>query len=186
MATNDLSKEEVRDLVYSYQKPEVTDQLYDFGKMLLDEVQSRAGRLNAQSVTVLGWSTAILGFLFAGANRLSGAVLYFAMVGAVCALAGMMFSVNALRTRGNWNWPSDQSWIHKTGLVQDDELKRYHVRVMHDVRRGRLAIVNAKARSIARAEWSLIFAATVLVTGFAFQLLLLKVPCLVPFAKMIQ
>jgi hypothetical protein len=185
MATNNLSKAEVRDLIYSYEKPEVTNQLYDFGKMLLEEVQSRSSRINSQSVSVLGWSTAILAFLFAGIDRFSGGSRYFSLCSAVFALAAMRFSVNALRTRPDWSWPSDVSWIHKTGLLQEDELKRYHIRVIHDVRSGRVAIVNAKARSVLRAEVLLILSAAALVAGFEYQLLLAQILWFVALAKVI-
>jgi hypothetical protein len=64
MGIHSLSKTEVGDLIYSYKEHEVTDQLYDFGKILLDHVAHRSDRINAQSATVLAWATAILAFLF--------------------------------------------------------------------------------------------------------------------------
>jgi hypothetical protein len=185
MAQNDLSKDEVRELMKSYENAEVTNQLYEFGKTLLDEVQNRSARINSQSVAVLGWSTAILAFLFAGVGKYSENIGYAALCSAVLALLAMIFSINALRTRSDWSWPSDQSWIHQTALGKEDHLKRYHIRVMHDVRHGRITIVNAKANSVFRAELSLILAAMALVAGFGYRLLLAEIAWFVAFAKVI-
>jgi hypothetical protein len=80
-----LSKPEVRDLVYSYESEEVTNQLYDFGKILLGDVERRSIRINSQSTTVLGWATAVLAFLFAFANNSK-----------VCGLAQWLVFVSAL------------------------------------------------------------------------------------------
>jgi hypothetical protein len=173
MTAHNLSKTEVGDLIYSYRDPAVTDQLYAFGAIALGEIQERTGRINSQSATVLGWATAILAFLFAGISRSSGSGLGFVLCSAILALAAVICSFNALRTRPNWG-ASDQSWIHQTALVNEDELKRYHVRVLHDVRKRRLVITNAKSRSLLFGEVCLILASLTLFAGIAHHLLLAK------------
>lgn len=186
MIANDLSREEVKALVYSYEKPEVTNQLFEFGKMLLEEVEDRSRRINSQSVTVLGWSMAIIAFLVSGINRApTGISGYFALGSAIAALIAMVFSSNALRTRPNWGLPSDKSWIHGSALVQEDELKRYHIRVIYDVMKGNVPLVNSKSRSIYIAEVSLIVAASALIMGFAYQLLLAKFSSIAIFTSVI-
>jgi hypothetical protein len=92
--------------------------LRDFGKILLDHVAHRSDRINAQSATVLAWATAILAFLFVNANRFSGNLLYLMFASATFSIAAVIFSFTALRTRKHWKWPSDQSWIHETGLIK--------------------------------------------------------------------
>lgn len=174
MTTHNLSKTEVGDLVYSYPDAAVTDQLFAFGAMTLGEIQESTARINSQSTTVIGWATAILAFLLAGISRSSGSGLGFVLCSALFALAAVITSFNALRTRPNWG-ASDQSWIHKTALVNEDELKRYHVRVLHDVRKRRQAITNAKSRSLFFGEVCLMLASLSLFAGVGYHLLLAKV-----------
>jgi hypothetical protein len=146
MANHNLSKEQVRDLVYSYDSAEVTNQLYKFGETALGEIDRSLARINSRAIAVLGWSTAILAFFLVGINRASSGVgVYFLLASSVFSIVAVLCSFNALRTRGDWKSPSDESWIHQSALVREDELKRYHIRVLHDVKRWRLAITNAKS-----------------------------------------
>lgn len=61
---NDLSKDDVSRIIYSYKDEGVTDELYAFGKMLLSETDDRAKQIDSKATSVLGWATAILAFLF--------------------------------------------------------------------------------------------------------------------------
>jgi hypothetical protein len=134
---------------------------------------------------VLEWSTAILAFLLVGINRASGAGGYFLLFSSVFSIVAVVCSFIALRTRGDWKSPSDESWIHQSAFVREDGLKRYHIRVLHDVKRWRLAITNAKSSSLFAGELSLILASMTLFAGIVYHLLLTKIPWLFAFAKVI-
>jgi hypothetical protein len=109
MATNDLSPAEVSELVYSYQDSGVTDELYDFGSSLLQEVKNRSERISAKATTVLGWATAILAFLFAESGKFKGnATYYFALCSSIFAISAAVLSFCLLRTRDDWQWPSER------------------------------------------------------------------------------
>jgi hypothetical protein len=170
MSGDSLSKDEVKRLVYLYKDPGITNELYTFGTMLLSEIQQRSGQIDAKAGTVLAWSTGILAFLFAYMPKATGLVNPALTFGsAVFTLLALLFAFNALRTRNDWTWPSDKSWLEETALTDEDEVKRYHIRVMHDVRETHLALTGKKGRSLYHAEKFLIVGATLLFGGIAFQ-----------------
>ena len=129
MTENDLSKEDVRRLVYSYKDTGVTDELYSFGKMLLSETEERAKQIDSKSTAVLGWATAIVVFLFTQLTKASGVLnLSFGLAGFFGLLAvGCAYA--ALRPRHEWLWPSDRDWFEQTAFGSADELKRFHARL---------------------------------------------------------
>jgi hypothetical protein len=64
VSNNDLSKEQMKELVYCYDDHGVTDELYSFGVMLLNEIGQRSGQIETKAATTLGWATGMLAFLF--------------------------------------------------------------------------------------------------------------------------
>ena len=132
MATNDLPQTEIRRLVYSYQDTKITDELYGFGGMLLNEIDERVKNIDSKAGTVLAWSTAILAFLFTQITSGHGTVnlLLGSMIGAL-ALFAVISAYSTLRTRQEWLWPSDRDWFEATAFGSGDELKRFHIRSMH-------------------------------------------------------
>jgi hypothetical protein len=161
-----LSDDEVKDLVYSYKDGEVTNELYTFGMMLLSEIQARAAQLDSKSTTMLGWATGILAFLLIATNKSITAIpARFAAASGVFALLAVICSFLALRTREDWGWPGDTSWLCKTALVSGDELKRFHIRVIHEVRQTHLVATKRKARRLLLAESFIAIAAVFLFIG---------------------
>lgn len=186
MTAYGLSKEEVSRLVYSYQDEAVTDELYQFGMVLMSEIQDRADRINSQSTIVLGWATAILALLLTQSNKFGGGGMYFALVAEVSTILAVIAAFCAGRTRGNWSWPSDSSWIRESALVSKDEMMRYHIRVMHDVRQQHLRITKKKARCLFYSELLLVLGAIALFAGIGYQMLFPRLPGLLALAKSIQ
>ncbi len=96
VSTNSLSISDVKKVVYSYQEPEVTNQLYAFGSVLLEEIQDRAKQIDAKAVMVLGWSLAVLAFWFTQAKEIRGFIEFIlAAISAVLALLAVVFSYKA-------------------------------------------------------------------------------------------
>lgn len=184
MGANDLSKTEVSTLVYSYKEDDgVTDELYRFGTMMLSEVQDRSARLDSKAGTILGWGTGILAFLFVEISKTPEAIkLYFTFGSGLSALLAVIFAFLGLRTRGSWKSASDRAWIKETALCDADELKRYHIRVIHDIRHWRLRITQRKSSQLFWGEIFLSLAAALLFCGI-LQVLLAKVCPLVTFSK---
>ena len=82
-----LSISKVKEAVYSYEEHAVTDQLFAFGCVLLGEIQDRAKQLDEKAVMILGWSLAILVFLFTQAEKIRGGLaISLAVTGGSLAL----------------------------------------------------------------------------------------------------
>ena len=182
---NDLTKDAVKDLIYSYKEPAVTDELYAFGAMLLAEVQERSGQIDSKAATVLGWASGILAFLFTQFGNASGWVSgILATFGGIFALFAVIYSYAALRARRDWRSPSDHDWFEKTALSSADELKRFHVRSIHDVRQVEKEIADKKGTALLKAQWFLLAAAAVLAVGILWKLLLILLPIVDRYIRM--
>ena len=164
----DLSEEDVKRLVYSYQDADVTNELCSFGKMLLDEADGWAKQIDSKATAVLGWAAAILAFLFTQLTKTSGIVnLSLGVASGLFALLAVRRAYKALQARKGWLWPSDRDWFEETAFGSADELKRFHIRSLHQVRRARMEIDQLKSNHLWRGEKWLAVAAVLLVVGIA-------------------
>lgn len=170
---NDLTKETVSNLVYSYKDNAVSEELNSFGLMLLAASQERARQINSTAVTILTWATGILAILITqldvSATRIQLVILLF---GSASSLVAVIYSFLALRIRDEWLWPSDKDWFQKTALVSKDELMRFHIRSIHEVKQAKELITERKGLFLFRAQQFLMSGAFLLATGIAAKLIL--------------
>lgn len=71
-----------------YEEPEVTDELYDFDKNLLDEIGERLGKLDTKAASIAAYAIAIIMFLVSTINNWSsgsGAIRPLTACGAITA-----------------------------------------------------------------------------------------------------
>jgi hypothetical protein len=163
---NNLSKEEVNRLVYSYQDNSITDELYAFGAALLSESQARCRDINSRAATVLTWATGVLALLFSQLDvSLSRPHLLLLIIGSVAALFAVINSFMALQLRDGWCSPSDKDWFEETALTNADEIKRFHIRSIHEIRNSEESMAEDKGNLLFRAQRSLVVAAVIMATG---------------------
>lgn len=168
---NDIAVAEVSRIVYSYTDPAVTDELYSFGNVLLTEIRTRAGNIDSKSATMLGWSTGILVFLFTQIDKHSGfLVLALAVASGLCCLLSAIFAFLALRARNEWKWPSDKDWFEETALCDADELRRFHIRSMHEVRQDQSRVTEQKGNRLFASQDFLVVGAALLALGIAAKM----------------
>jgi hypothetical protein len=181
---HDLSKDEVRGLVYSYKDENVTDELYAFGRMLISEIGHRADLIDSKATITLGWATGIIAFLSVqSAKSIAPTALAVAVVASgLSAAMAIVYSFQSLRTREGWKWPSDLDWFEGTALCNADELKRFHIRSMHTVRQAQRDLTDRKVRYLAVAHRYLMVAGVLLACGLAINLLL---PLIVPLCEFV-
>lgn|ERR1700751_929586 len=99
-AQNDLVEEEVNRRLVAYKPAETTQELYDFGKMLVTECVDRAHRLDSKAVVIGGYAGTMLALLastsplwrpalhkFSSSMILAGLTLL--LVGACIAIASL-------------------------------------------------------------------------------------------------
>lgn len=138
MCLYQLSEVEVASRVEQYSSPDVTDELYRFGTMMIQENLDRTKQLEAKTTAVAGYSGAILAFLISRPpswlTSPTGWQAILVICAGVFASLAIVFSLSALRVRTH-RWFSDSQWFENDNQELDDVdwLKRYHVLAMHGI-----------------------------------------------------
>ncbi len=186
MANNDLSKEEVKRLIYGYKDTGVTDELYSFGVMLLSEIGQRSTQIDTKAAITLGWATAVLAFVVS-TMRQANSNFYIAITfaGASYALITVVFSFAALRVYDEWAWPSDRDWLEEVALVNADELRRFHIRSIHEIRQNHKSITDRKASRLIWGQRFLVCAGTLLALEICVRTLFALCPASISLLKSI-
>jgi hypothetical protein len=156
-------------------KPDVTDQLCAFGRMLLDETLSRNNQLESKATAVIGFSGAILAFLVTQARSwlvdlspfeqiIMGCVVASAFAATVAAFLALLIS--------RFAWFSDAQWFQTEGGVLEDadRLKRFHLLAIHSINRKFETANDLKAGRVAFAQRMLALATIGLAAALAIRL----------------
>jgi len=90
------------------QSPEVTEQLFRFGQIILQETVGRGRDIDAKATTTLGYATAALAFLLVGSGPalMLGRGRYGLVIPGVLLLAATIEAYKAARVR-RWQWFHD-------------------------------------------------------------------------------
>ena len=102
------------------------DELYEFGKIMFSESQTRSSQLDSKLVTMLGWSGATLTFLLLNHAAHDGSWKEYLVWAAATAAIVAVGIAAALRTR-MWAAPSEADWFKQGLMDQPEKLRRYHV-----------------------------------------------------------
>jgi hypothetical protein len=86
-------------------------------------------------------------------------------------LLSAVFAFLALRARNEWKWPSDKDWFEETALCDADELKRFHIRSMHEVRQDQSRVTEQKGNRLFLSQDFLVVGALFLAVGIAAKML---------------
>lgn len=173
MSLNNISDDELLSILKGCQEKTVTDHLYGFGLTLIAEIAQRADRIESKANLVIGWSTAILAFLFTQLEKLStlGRMLQFIAGGiAVLAMVALWLSFLALRSRNDWIWPSDKDWFRESELESEERIKKFHLQCLHGVRQTHQGITQEKGRLLRHSEWFLLMASLLLTVGVVLRI----------------
>lgn len=154
---------EITNRLSAYQNPETTRELYDFGKLLLQEGVDRAHWLDSKAGVMAGFSGAIFALLLSTFANWKSALenLPFAFrpvvfAGVVLILFASIFSLLGLAVR-RYDWlDENRVWLAQEYLEFPDLLERYYLIAMyrsivsHDRKNG------IKSNYLAVAQWLLI------------------------------
>lgn len=138
------------------------EQLYDFGKVLLDQIRDLRETYDEKLTSCLGWSSALFALVMVGTEnwmKIQGPIGLFASFGVVFAFASLIAAMLGLRSRGGWKWPSEKDWFSEEFLKWPTELKKQHIIVMHQAHRSYSELGQRKGHFLIAAEWGLILAA---------------------------
>jgi hypothetical protein len=165
-----LSEDEVANRVEQYSSPDITEGLYRFGTMMIQENLDRTKQLETKTTTIAGFSVAILAFLISRPHAWPTAHTGWQSIVVICtglfASLAIVFSLFALLVRTH-RWFSDSQWFENENHVLDDKdrLTRYYVLAMHGVNQ-QLDRSNAqKANRIFAAQIFLAFAGLSIAAG---------------------
>jgi len=123
---------------YATKIPEASLIIFDLGKQLLEEAINRSNQIDVKGISVLGWSTAVLGFLLLHGRRIytSGSVVIIVLGTCGMALAFLAaFSGAWSSRRRRWRGISDEIWFPDPALLTDAEhLRQHYIEELHDSR----------------------------------------------------
>ena len=172
--TIEMRGADVDDLLQKYSSEEVTNELFEFGRVLLATNDDRVALIDSKATTLVGYSSAILAFLLIrGPSGMHFCVESIAIAvagifaGAACVCAGL-----ALRGAQNWSALSEATWLPQEQIVAGpDPLKRFYIGAMHQVLQDNHRIANRKADQMILAQFCVAVAGMLLAVTLIWSVL---------------
>lgn len=168
-STIDPDLREVTERVQRYTDPATTDQLYDFGKMLLQESVDRSHWIDSKAGTVAGFCGALIAFLFSTSSSWKAALaqqpngLRIAVFGAIVAIliAGALAFAALFNRNFSWIQEKDE-WINKDYLDYPDFLRRSYILTMFQSVHSHALRNDTKSACLSLAQLSLLVGGSLL------------------------
>lgn len=165
-----LTEAQVRErLAVCKDKPEVIDQLYDFGNMLLSDAIGRIATMDSKAASLAAYAGGIITLLVSTAklwastaDKFATSLIVLASVAALFAGACAMHSV----TLQTIDWFSSDEWMQKDQIGERNKLRRYHVLAMWSVIESHQARSRSKIKRVRLAETFLAAAGLLLAASF--------------------
>jgi hypothetical protein len=153
-----LSEDEVLARVSSYSETQVTEDLLEFGRVLIEANRDRTKQLEGKAALIVGYCLAALAFL---ASREPSVIVGWPsmLLRAAGVFAGISLGLAFLALRvSSYPWLSDSQWFeNENDVLEDtDRLKRCHVLALHAANKQLNASNDKKADWIVRGQASLI------------------------------
>jgi hypothetical protein len=163
-----LSEEEVRARLVAYEDTGITDELYDFGKMLVSEAINRINRLDTKAASIAAYSVGIITLLASTSStwipRMHGLWSSTLVISGVLAFVGASCAVKGLVLRPI-EWFSENEWLSQECLSSRERLRKYRILTMWGVLTSWSEAGKNKSAWIARAQYALLAAAILLVVS---------------------
>jgi hypothetical protein len=106
--------------------PDLVEEYYRFGALLLSEVQAAGSQIDGRLVTALGLAVGLLvSLLFGTALARFAIAKIWITLAAAFALLGVVLAAYGSMAR-MWRLPSEQDWFRE-GLRDANDLKKYHI-----------------------------------------------------------
>jgi hypothetical protein len=139
MLENRLTEEEVKDrLELCTGKPQMLDEVYTFGQMLVRQVVDDLEHVDSKAASIAAYAGAVVTLLVSSGIWRSQAetsmIKYGAMIAGVTAALSVIWAVRA-RTLEHLDWFSQSDWLRKECLQGSDTflLKQFRVLTMWGV-----------------------------------------------------
>lgn len=166
-----VNSKEIERLLLANKYEELTEELFSFGQLLLDEVQQRTAQLDTKLISLLGWTAAILAFLLVGdaswvesAHKPGIATTIVMLLATLSSLGAVACSFLGVKT-AMFQFSSEKDWF-ETSLFNDVlTLKKFHLISMLETHQAHGRVNERKGQRAHEAEWLL--AASAVLVGMA-------------------
>jgi hypothetical protein len=147
--------------------PETVSQLYEFGKLMLDQIRGLRTSYDSKLTSCLGWGTATVAVMLAGitnwigpgwAHTLASAGTAFAILSVIAAMFG-------LKSFAGLEWPSEKDWFQSDYFQWPDRLKRHHIVTMLGAHQSYSRRMQRKGYALMLAEYFLVSSALLLASA---------------------
>jgi hypothetical protein len=145
-----LTADELTERLRKADDPELLPDMLAFGDRMLDEQVGRTASIESKATTILGYSTALFGFLlFAlGGKEITPLDRALVSVAALLAFGATVSAYLALRVR-DWEWFTAHTWIPDANLLAGlEHLRRHYIQWTYRVLRSAEGENRVKARAV--------------------------------------
>lgn len=178
MLENQLTMDEVKDrLELCHDKPDMLDEVYTFGQMLVRQVVDDLQHVDSKAASMAAYAGAVVTLLVSSgmwrSQTAASPIKYGVIVSGVTAALSVIWAVRA-RTLEHLDWFSQSDWLRKECLQSSDTflLKQFRVLTMWGVIGSYRNRHVRKVKLIGVAQWLL--AASVFTLALALLGLLLQ------------
>lgn len=164
MSGVDLTDNEITARLESYDDPKVTDELYGFGTMMLQDSVARMGKMDAKAAALAAYSGGLITVLVATRDvwmRLQHAQAVLITIAAALLLLGAGAAIASMSLQKT-EWFTQNEWFKTDCFSSSETIRRYHVLTMWGVVRSHHRAYRRKLRKIYATQFLLITAIVVL------------------------
>lgn len=165
-----LKESEVRQRLESYTDPGVTEELYEFGRMLVTDITERTSHLETKAASIAAYSLGIITLLASTYSIWIGKVSTIGiLIGVIAAFTATVYAVSAV-TLQKYEGISQNEWFKADVLDSREMLRKFHLITMWGVFSSHEANAEKKASRIVLAQVALFIAAISIVASLAYPL----------------
>ncbi|HEY1525016.1 MAG TPA: hypothetical protein VGH51_02155 [Candidatus Angelobacter sp.] len=159
--TTDISEQQVRERLASYEDTKVTDELYSFGQTLLHDAVERLNKSDSKAGAMAGYAGGVVALLASTAKMWAGNEhswhILLPMVATALLFLAAVVAVLSLRLKKT-DWLSPDEWMKKECLESGERLRRYHILTMWGVHESLDVAYQKKTAAIRKAEFLMLAA----------------------------
>jgi hypothetical protein len=167
--TNLLDEAEVRRRLESYTDAKVTDELHDFGHLLLRDAIDRIAKCDSSAFGLAAYCGGLIAVIVSSSSAWGASfdpwAIYLVAITLLIVVAAAAIAIYST-TPQDTEWFSSNEWMSKDCLADRDRLKRYYVLTLWGIVKDHQARYRTRLRALSLARWMLVVAGGLLVTAF--------------------
>jgi len=164
-----IGEDEVQSRLGSYNDDEVTAQLYDFGRMMLQDATDRMAKWDSKGTAIVAYSGAVITVLVSTqaiwSRQLDTVAVWLLLASGVAAAIAGFAAVHSLFLQPT-EWFTTNAWIQKECLSDVQKLKKYHISTMWKVIESHHEKGRVKIKRLRRAQWGIAIALLLVLDAF--------------------